>query len=75
MILPADTQAFYLHARTLCCSFMIADYHIYSMRKDCPEPCPVELPALGKVVEMLLLNGLHHRYYWRAAQTTSNPAY
>ena len=34
-----------------------------ALAKDCPEPRPVELPVSGKVVEIPILNGLHHRYY------------
>jgi len=38
-----------------------------SLEKDSPEPRPIERPAKGKVAEMPILNGLHHRYYRRAA--------
>jgi len=38
-----------------------------SLEKDSPEPRPCEQPAKGKVAEKPILNGLHHRYYRRAA--------
>ncbi|MBM3327552.1 MAG: hypothetical protein FJY65_11370 [Calditrichaeota bacterium] len=38
-----------------------------SLKKDSPEPRTIEQPAKGKVAEKPILNGLHHRYYRRAA--------
>jgi len=38
-----------------------------SLEKDCPESRLIEQPAKGKVVEMPVLNDLHHRYYRRVA--------
>lgn len=38
-----------------------------SLKKDRPEPRPVQPPELGRVVEIEEVNGLHHRYGRRAA--------
>ena len=38
-----------------------------SLAKDVPEHGPVEPPAMGKVVALPRLGGLHHRYTGRAA--------
>ncbi len=38
-----------------------------SLRKDSPEPRPVQLPEIGPVVAVRQVGGLHHRYERRAA--------
>jgi putative transposase len=38
-----------------------------SLRKDSPEPRPVQLPGIGPVVAVPQVGGLHHRYERRAA--------
>ena len=38
-----------------------------SLRKDCPEPRPVQPPSAGAVVAFPQVGGLHHRYERRAA--------
>ncbi len=38
-----------------------------SLDKDSPEPRPVEPPELGKVIELPVVGGLHHRCTRRAA--------
>jgi transposase InsO family protein len=38
-----------------------------SLRKDTPEPRPVQLPGIGPVVAVPQVGGLHHRYERRAA--------
>jgi len=38
-----------------------------SLAMDCPEPRPVHPPALGKVVTVPEVGGLHHHYEGRAA--------
>jgi putative transposase len=38
-----------------------------SLAKDAPIPRPVQTPSAGKVVEIPLVGGLHHRYERRAA--------
>ena len=38
-----------------------------SLDKDAPIPRPVQPPALGRVVELPEVGGLHHRYERRAA--------
>jgi putative transposase len=38
-----------------------------SLTKDAPDVRPVEPPALGKVVPIREVGGLHHRYVRRAA--------
>jgi putative transposase len=38
-----------------------------SLRKDSPEPRPVQPPEMGRVVTIPQVGGLHHRYERRAA--------
>ena len=38
-----------------------------SLEKDSPEPRPVELPDQGKIIEIPMVGGLHHRYTRQAA--------
>jgi len=38
-----------------------------SLEQDCPEPRAVEPPDQGKIVELPLVGGLHHRYTRQAA--------
>ncbi|MFQ5830839.1 MAG: integrase core domain-containing protein, partial [Candidatus Methylomirabilia bacterium] len=38
-----------------------------ALAKDAPEPRPVQPPALGEIVELPQVGGLHHRYERRAA--------
>jgi hypothetical protein len=46
-------------------------YHLQrphrSLAADCPEPRAVEPPEQGKIVELPLVGGLHHRYARQAA--------
>ena len=37
------------------------------LRKDTPEPRPVQAPEAGRIVAILEVGGLHHRYERRAA--------
>jgi hypothetical protein len=54
---------------------MLTDYLSYyhghrshrSLAQDCPEPRAVESPDQGKIIELPLLGGLHHRYFRHAA--------
>ena len=59
------------HLRRLLRRFVAEYYHRcrthLSLDKDSPEPRPIELPEMGKVVELPLVGGLHHRYTRRAA--------
>ena len=38
-----------------------------ALAKDAPEPRPIQLPDIGRVVEVPKVGGLHHRYERRAA--------
>ena len=38
-----------------------------SLEKDCPEPRPISPPAMGNVIVVPQVGGLHHRYERRAA--------
>ena len=38
-----------------------------SLAQDCPEPQAVESPDQGKIIELPLMGGLHHRYFRQAA--------
>jgi transposase InsO family protein len=38
-----------------------------SLDQDCPQPRAVELPDQGKIIELPLVCGLHHRYARQAA--------
>jgi transposase InsO family protein len=55
--------------RTLTSYFQY--YHLsrthLSLEKDSPEARPIQLPAMGRVVAVPQLGGLHHRYERRAA--------
>lgn len=54
---------------------LLADYLVYyhrhrphrSLDQDCPEPRASEPPDQGKIVELPLVGGLHHRYARQAA--------
>lgn len=54
---------------------LLGDYLLYyhsarthlSLGKDSPEPRPVERPDRGRIVEVPMVGGLHHRYTRRAA--------
>jgi hypothetical protein len=37
------------------------------LEQDCPEPRSIESPGRGTVIELPLVNGLHHRYSRQAA--------
>jgi putative transposase len=58
------------HLRRVLTDYL-AYYHWHrphrTLEQDCPEPRPVEPPEQGKVVELPLVAGLHHRYSRRAA--------
>jgi hypothetical protein len=38
-----------------------------SLEQDCPQPRAVEPPDQGKIIELPLVCGLHHRYARQAA--------
>ena len=38
-----------------------------SLEQDCPEPRATEPPDQGKIIELPLVGGLHHRYARQAA--------
>jgi putative transposase len=38
-----------------------------SLNKDAPDERPIEPPALGQVIAVPYVGGLHHRYVRRAA--------
>ena len=59
------------HLRRLLRRF-VDEYHHpcrthLSLGKDAPETRPVEGPKMGKVVQLPVLGGPHHRYARRAA--------
>ena len=59
-----------MHLRRLLREYL-AYYHgsrtHLGIGKDCPETRAVEPPVLGRIVELPLVGGLHHRYLRRAA--------
>jgi transposase InsO family protein len=59
------------HLRRLLRRYVTDYYHAsrthLSLDKDSPEPRAVEPPAMGEVLELPVLAGLHHRYTRRAA--------
>ena len=59
------------HLRRLLRGYVSDYYHPcrthLSLGKDAPEPRPVDVPEMGRVVELPLVGGLHHRYALRAA--------
>ena len=58
------------HLRRLLCGYLIyyhgARTHL-SLDKDAPEPRPVERHDEGRIVEIPMVGGLHHRYTCEAA--------
>ena len=58
------------HLRRALASY-VAYYHQsrthLSLDKDCPEPRPIQPPAIGKIIAHLQVGGLHHRYERLAA--------
>ena len=40
---------------------------MHSLAKDSPQPRPIVPPALGPIVDIPQVGGLHHRYDRRAA--------
>ena len=58
------------HLRTILRSYF-AYYHRsrthLSLGKDAPDERPVQPPALGEVIQIRQVDGLHHRYERRAA--------
>jgi hypothetical protein len=38
-----------------------------ALRKDTPEPRPIQPPERGQIISIPVLGGLHHRYERRAA--------
>ena len=55
---PSQSWRTFLHYHT---------QHGFNRPLCCPKPRSVKLPASGKVVEIPILGGLHHRYCRRAA--------
>jgi putative transposase len=59
------------HLRRLLRKYVSDYYHPcrthLSLGKDAPDPRPVEVPEMGRVAELPLVGGLHHRYARRAA--------
>ena len=59
------------HLRRILKEYFDEYYHCsrthLSLDKDCPVPRPIEPPDKGKVLELPLLGGLHHRYTRQAA--------
>ena len=59
-----------VHLRRILTSYF-AYYHQarthLSLAKDAPDVRPVEFPAVGKIVQLPEVGGLHHRYVRRAA--------
>jgi transposase InsO family protein len=49
----------------------LSNYHWHrphrSLQQDCPEPRAVEPSDHGNIIELPLVNGLHHRYARRVA--------
>ncbi len=58
------------HLRRILTDYL-SYYHLYrthrSLEQDCPELRAVEPPDQGKIIELPLVGGLHHRYARQAA--------
>jgi len=58
------------HLRRVLADYL-AYYHCHrphrSLDQDSPEPRAIELPEQGNIIELPLVNGLHHRYCRQAA--------
>jgi putative transposase len=59
------------YLRRLLRRFVTEYYHFcrphLALGKDTADVRPIEPPETGKVVELPVMGGSHHRYMWRAA--------
>jgi len=62
----SNIRALYRHVKSFLAYYHESRTHL-SLAKDTPEPRLVHPPALGGVVAIPQVGGLHHRYERRAA--------
>jgi putative transposase len=65
-VIVLNEASLYRHVKSFLAYYHEARTHL-SLAKDTPEPRPVQPPALGAVVAIPQVGGLHHRYERRAA--------
>ena len=61
-----NEASLYRHVKSFLAYYHESRTHL-SLAKDTPEPRPVHPPAIGAVVAIPQVGGLHHRYERRAA--------
>ena len=65
-VIVLNEATLYRHVKSFLAYYHESRPHL-SLAKDAPEPRPVQPPALGAVVAIPQVGGLHHRYERRAA--------
>jgi putative transposase len=65
-VIVLNEASLYRHVKSFLAYYHESRTHL-SLAKDTPEPRPVHPPALGAVVAIPQVGGLHHRYERRAA--------
>src|SRR5258708_32563608 len=65
-LIVLNEASLYRHVKSFLAYYHESRTHL-SLAKDAPEPRPVYPPALGAVVAISQVGGLHHRYRRRAA--------
>jgi transposase InsO family protein len=65
-VIVLNEASLYRHVKSFLAYYHESRTHL-SLEKDPPEPRPVHPPAIGAVVAIPQVGGLHHRYERRAA--------
>jgi putative transposase len=65
-VIVLSEASLYQHVKSFLAYYHESRTHL-SLAKDTPEPRPVQPPALGAVVAIPQVGGLHHRYERRTA--------
>ena len=65
-VIVLNETSLYRHVKSFVAYYHESRTHLL-LAKDTPEPRPVQPPALGAVVAIPQVGGLHHRYERRAA--------
>jgi len=65
-VIVFNEASLYRHVKSFLAYYHESRTHL-SLAKDSPEPRPVQPPESGRIVAVLQVGGLHHRYERRAA--------
>ena len=65
-VIVLNEASLYRHVKSFLAYYNESRTHL-SLAKDTPEPRPVHPPAIGAVVAIPQVGGLHHRYEHHAA--------